>query len=122
MCPALSSPNSNASRSSKTKNKSMAEIGKDYSFYITKAEEILDPLLKDGQLKLPEGHVIPSADEIKKKGRKYCKWHHSWSHTTNNCVVFRNQLQKAISDGRFKFPERGKMKIHFSRWESMWLN
>lgn len=29
VCPALSSPNSNASRSSKTKNKNMAEIGKE---------------------------------------------------------------------------------------------
>lgn len=43
----------------------MAEIGKDYSFDITKAEKIFDHLLKDGQLKLPKGHVIPSADEKK---------------------------------------------------------
>lgn len=98
----------------------MAEIGKDYSFDITKAEKIFDHLLKDGQLKLPKGHVIPSADE--KKGRKFCKWHHSGSHTTNNCVVFRNKLQKAISDGRFKFPERGKMKVDEDPFLKMGIN
>lgn len=66
VCPALSSPNSNASRSSKTKNKNMAEIGKDYSFDITKTEEIFDHLLKDGQLKLPEGHDEDSETEMAK--------------------------------------------------------
>jgi hypothetical protein len=62
--PALSSANSNANQSSKTKNKNMAEIGKDYSFDITKAEEILDHPLKDGQLKLPEGHDEDSEREM----------------------------------------------------------
>jgi len=72
----------------------MAEVGKEYSFDITKTDEIFDRLLKDEQLKLEDGHVLSSAEEV--MGKKYCKWHNSWSHTTNNCVVFRNHLQKEI--------------------------
>ena len=46
-------------------------------------------------------HVIPSADELKKV--KYCKWHNATSHNTNECKVFRQQLQSAIEFGRIKF-------------------
>jgi len=35
----------------------MAEVGKEYSFDITKTDEIFDRLLKDEQLKLEDGHV-----------------------------------------------------------------
>jgi hypothetical protein len=45
--------------------------------------------------------VIPLAEELKKI--KYCKWHNATSHSTNECKVFRQQLQSAIESGRIKF-------------------
>ena len=68
---------------------------------ITKANRIFDFLLQEGQIKLLPNHVIPSAEELKKM--KYCKWHNATSHSTNECKVFRQQLQSAIESGRIKF-------------------
>jgi len=34
---------------------------------------------------------------------KYCKWHNATSHSTNECKVFRQQLQSTIESGRRKF-------------------
>jgi len=34
---------------------------------------------------------------------KYCKWHNATSHSTNECKVFRRELQSAIESGRIKF-------------------
>jgi hypothetical protein len=39
------------------------------------------------------------------KGRVYCKWHGSFLHNTNDCVVFRRQIQLAINEGRLRFQE-----------------
>jgi hypothetical protein len=36
---------------------------------------------------------LPPPDEIKK--RAYCKFHHSYSHATNDCNSFRRQIQSA---------------------------
>src|SRR4051812_3687325 len=33
-------------------------------------------------------------------GRPYCKWHHSFTHTTNDCKELRRQIQTAIEQGR----------------------
>ena len=82
-----------------------------YLFDISKADHIFDYLVKDKQIKLPEGQKIPSADEI--KGKKYYKWHHSWTHTTNNCTVFRNSIQKALKESELK---RGYDCRHQSFW------
>jgi hypothetical protein len=38
----------------------------------------------------------------------YYKWHNATSHSTNECKVFRQQLQLAIESGRIKF---GNSKI-----------
>nr|ABA97754.1 retrotransposon protein, putative, unclassified [Oryza sativa Japonica Group] len=56
-----------------------------YDFDITKADKIFDLLLREKQIQLSAGHTIPSAEELGKKS--YCKWHNSWSHTTNHCKV-----------------------------------
>jgi len=74
---------------------------KKFAFDITKADRIFDFLLQEGQIKLSPNHVIPSAEELKKM--KYCKWHNATSHGTNECKVFRQQLQSAIESGRIKF-------------------
>jgi hypothetical protein len=42
-------------------------------------------------------------DELKR--RAYCKWHNSFSHATNDCNVFRRQIQSAINEGRLAFQE-----------------
>ena len=71
------------------------------SFDITKADRIFDFLLQEGQIKLSPNHVIPSVEELKKI--MYCKWRNATSHSTNECKVFRQQLQSAIESRRIKF-------------------
>jgi hypothetical protein len=34
---------------------------------------------------------------------KYCKCHNTTSHDTNDCKIFRKQIQSAIEHGRLKF-------------------
>nr|CAE76019.1 B1292H11.5 [Oryza sativa Japonica Group] len=81
-----------------------------YDFDITKADKIFDVLLREKQIQLPAGHTIPSAEELGKK--RYCKWHNSGSHTTNDCKVFRQQIQAAIEGGKIKFDDSKKtMKV-----------
>ncbi|KAI8550834.1 hypothetical protein RHMOL_Rhmol06G0138500 [Rhododendron molle] len=75
-----------------------------YTFDIGRAEAIFDQLLTDKLLKLPFGHKIPTVEEL--KGKECCKYHNSWSHSTNNCIVFRNDIQDKIERGEFKFPEK----------------
>ena len=80
------------------KNKSTEEEKKKFNFDITKANKIFDYLLKKGQIKLIGNHRIPSAEELKKK--RYCKYHNSNSHNTNDCKVFRDIIQQAINKGK----------------------
>nr|CAD1827232.1 unnamed protein product [Ananas comosus var. bracteatus] len=70
-----------------------------------------DWLLKDGRIQLQEGQTIPSGEELKMK--RYCKWHHSWSHRTNKCTAFKRQIQKKINEGRLIFAdqENKNMKV-----------
>ena len=82
---------------------------KAYSFDITKADQIFDVLLQDKQIVLPEGKKMPSAEEI--KNRKFCKYHQIIGHSTNNCVRFRDLIQKAIKDGRLKFEEKSQSSM-----------
>ncbi|XP_058211705.1 uncharacterized protein LOC131323881 [Rhododendron vialii] len=80
-----------------------------YTFNVGRAEAIFDQLLADKLLKLPFGHKIPTLEEL--KGKEYCKYHNSWNHTTNNCIVFRNDIQDKIERGEFKFPEKDKQPM-----------
>ncbi|KAK1660583.1 hypothetical protein QYE76_048742 [Lolium multiflorum] len=54
-----------------------------------------------GDLEVPEGHKVPTAQEL--NGKPYCKWHNTFSHTTNDCRVWRQQIQMAIENGRLIF-------------------
>ena len=74
------------------------ELVKGFDFDVTKAEQIFELLLKEKQLKLPENHKLPMAQEL--QGRLYCKWHHSFTHATNDCKELRRQIQSAIEQGR----------------------
>ena len=71
---------------------------KGFDFDVTKAEQIFDLLLKEKQLKLPENHKLPTAQEL--QGRLYCKWHHSFTHATGECKELRRQIQLAIEQGQ----------------------
>jgi hypothetical protein len=71
---------------------------KGFDFNESKVEQIFDLLLREKQLKLPEGHKFPTAQEL--QGRPYCKWHHLFTHTTNDCKELRRQIQSAIEQGR----------------------
>jgi hypothetical protein len=72
-----------------------------FGFDITKADKIFDLLLQQGQIKLSHFHTIPSAEELKRM--EYCKWHNATSHNTNDCKIFRQQIQSAIEQGSLKF-------------------
>jgi hypothetical protein len=54
-----------------------------YTFDVSKCDHLFNLLLQGGVIRLTEGHVIPNADILAKK--TYCKWHDSYTHTTNEC-------------------------------------
>jgi hypothetical protein len=78
-----------------------------YRFDITKADKIFDLLLSEGLIKLKPYHKILSEEEL--KHMKYCKWHNAMSHDTNECKVFRQQIQMAFEQRRLKFETPKKM-------------
>src|SRR5690348_4732093 len=80
-----------------------------FTFDVSKGDRIFDELLKLGHIKI--SHVIPPVDELKK--RAYCKFHNSYSHATNDCNVFRRQVQSAINEGRLEFHDMELMKNPF---------
>jgi hypothetical protein len=75
-----------------------------FTFNIAKCDKIFNELLKHGNIKL--SHIILLVEEL--KGRIYCKWHGSFLHNTNDCVVFRWQIQSVINEGRLRFQKDGK--------------
>jgi hypothetical protein len=66
---------------------------------------MFDELLKHGNIKL--SHVIPPVEQL--KGHVYCKWHGSFLHNTNDCAVFRRQIQSAINEGPLRFQKEVKI-------------
>jgi hypothetical protein len=72
-----------------------------FKFNVGKCDKIFDELLKNGNIKI--NHIVRSTDELKR--RAYCKWHNLFSHVTNDCNMFRRQIQSAINEGRLKFQE-----------------
>jgi hypothetical protein len=81
-----------------------------YAFDVSKCDHLFDLLLRGGVIHLTEGHIIPSADILAKK--TYCKWHDSYTHTTNECIYFWQQVQSAINDHRLTLGDGGKMKLN----------
>jgi hypothetical protein len=57
-----------------------------YTFDVSKCDYLFDILLRGGVIRLTKGHVIPNANISAKK--TYCKWHDSYTHTTNKCNYF----------------------------------
>jgi hypothetical protein len=80
-----------------------------HTFDVMKCDCLFDLLLWGGVIRLTKGHVIPNADILAKKTN--CKWHDSYTHTTNECIYFWRQVQSVINDGRLTLGHGGKMKL-----------
>jgi hypothetical protein len=80
-----------------------------FTFDVLKCDKLFDMLLQNNVIKLKGGHVIPTAEQLARK--KYCKWHNSFSHTTNECNYFGRQIQSALNDGRLTFGETPQMEL-----------
>jgi hypothetical protein len=78
-----------------------------YDFDVTKADKLFEFLVKEGRIKLPEGHSMLRPDVVKDK--KYCGFHDRNSHSINECRVFRARIQKAIQEGHLKFDNKMKL-------------
>ena len=84
-------------------------VEESYDFDVTKSDKIFDFLLEKGQIKLPDNHVMLPPEQLKNK--KFCKFHNATSHSTNECRIFRQHIQRAIQQGRLKFDTPQKMKF-----------
>lgn len=62
----------------------------------------------DGRIKFRKGYKPPTAAEL--VGKEYCKYHCSWTHSTNACVVFRNYIQAALDRGELQIAEPAKVE------------
>ena len=68
-----------------------------------------DWLHQNGKIKLKAKHRIPKTDWEIEKG--YCKWHGSFTHTTEDCLTFRNMIQDLIESKEIVFPDHNKKNI-----------
>ena len=84
-------------------------VEESYDFDVTKSDKLFDFLLEKGQIKLPDGHVMLPPDQLKNK--KFYKFHNTTSHSTNECRIFWQHIQRAIQQGRLKFDTPRKMKV-----------
>jgi hypothetical protein len=57
-----------------------------FTFDVSKCDKIFDVLVQGGVIRLVEGNVRLAPEMLAQK--KYCKWHNSYSHTTNECNYF----------------------------------
>jgi hypothetical protein len=78
-----------------------------YDFDVTKADKLFEFLVKEGRIKLPDGHSMLRPDGVKEK--RYCRFHDRNSHSINECRVFKMQIQKAIQEGHLKFDNKMKL-------------
>jgi hypothetical protein len=81
-----------------------------YDFDITKANKLFELLVKEGRIRLPEGHSMLRPDGVKEK--RYCGFHDRNSHSINDCRVFRMRIQRAIQEGHLKFDNKMKLDGH----------
>ena len=65
-----------------------------FIFYFSKCDRIFDELLKFGYIRI--NYTLPSFEELRR--RAYCKYHNSFSHATNDCNAFHQQVQLALNE------------------------
>ena len=58
---------------------------------------------------MPANHVMSPPDQLKNK--KFCKFHNTTSHSTNECRIFWQHIQRAIQQGKLNFDTPRKMKV-----------
>ncbi|CAL2229237.1 unnamed protein product [Prunus armeniaca] len=73
-----------------------------YSFDLTKVDALFDEMLLHKAIVTP--HRLSKPEEL--NDRQYCRWHNSWNHSTNSCVVFMDVIQEGITVGRLKLVEK----------------
>jgi hypothetical protein len=78
-----------------------------YDFDVTKADKLFEFLMKEGRIKLPDGHSMLRPNGVKEK--RYYGFHDRNSHSINECRVFRMRIQKAIQEGHLKFDNKMKL-------------
>jgi hypothetical protein len=78
-----------------------------YDFDVTKADKLFEFLVKEGRIKLSQGHSMLRPDGVKEK--RYCGFHDRNSHSIKECRVFRMRIQKAIQEGHLKFGNKMKL-------------
>jgi hypothetical protein len=81
-----------------------------YDFDVTMADKLFEFLVKEGRIKLPEGHSMLPPDGVKEKC--YYGFHDRNSHSINDCRVFRMRIQKAIQEGHLKLDNKMKLDGH----------
>ena len=81
----------------------------EHDFDVTKSDKLFDFLLEKGRIKLADNHVMLPPDQLKNK--KFCKFHNATSHSTNECRIFQQHIQRAIQQGRLKFDTPRKIKV-----------
>jgi hypothetical protein len=78
-----------------------------YHFDVDRANELFDILLESKHISLADPrHKIFSKEEF--RGREHCKWHSSFTHSTNNCLTFRNIIQEKFDNKILKFQDKPK--------------
>jgi hypothetical protein len=80
-----------------------------FTFDVSKCDKLFDVLLQNKVIRLSEDHVKLTPAQLAKG--KYCKWHGTFSHTTNECNYFHRQVQSALNDGRLMLEDGGRMKL-----------
>ncbi|XP_073030718.1 uncharacterized protein [Primulina eburnea] len=93
------------------KNNSQLPKDMQYTFDVSKTEEVFDFLVKEKFITFPHDHRMPPTEEL--KGREYCKYHNSYNHAAKSCWAFKNILQDRINKGVVKF---------FNKQESMMVD
>lgn len=92
------------------KKKEVTNQERVYTFDITQQEAIFDHLNADGRIKFRKGYKPPSPPEM--AGKEYCKYHSSWTHSTNACIVFLNFIQAALDRGDLQIAEPSKEEVN----------
>lgn len=81
-----------------------------YTFDVTQQEAIFDHLNADGRIRFRKGYKPPTSADL--VGKEYCKFHCSWTHSTNACIVFRNLIQAALDRGDLQIAEPPKVEVN----------
>ena len=96
------------------------EIEESYDFDVTKSDKLFNFLLKRGHIKFLTNHVMLPSNQLKNK--KFYKFHNT-THSTNECRIFWQHIQRAIQQGKLKFDTPRKMKVDDNPFQKIriWL-